>query len=80
MPLAFALLLAATLAAPARLKGSRSRVPGLSLTTAAYRLDRTNTRATDPTDPTRIVQTGDSNTNISPASPRTLCIGLTAAF
>jgi hypothetical protein len=55
-------------------------VPGLSLTTAAYRLDRTNTRATDPTDPTRIVQTGDSNTNISPASPRTLCIGLTAAF
>ncbi|HUQ95102.1 MAG TPA: TonB-dependent siderophore receptor [Bryobacteraceae bacterium] len=30
----------------------------LSLTTAVYRLDRTNTRATDPNDPTRIVQTG----------------------
>jgi catecholate siderophore receptor len=30
----------------------------LSLTTAVYRLDRINTRATDPNDPTRIVQTG----------------------
>jgi catecholate siderophore receptor len=30
----------------------------LSLTTAVYRLDRTNTRSTDPNDPTRIVQTG----------------------
>src|SRR5262249_13433796 len=29
-----------------------------SLTTAVYRLDRTNTRSTDPNDPTRIVQTG----------------------
>jgi catecholate siderophore receptor len=29
-----------------------------SLTTALYRLDRTNTRATDPNDPTRILQTG----------------------
>src|SRR5262249_23498270 len=30
----------------------------LSLTTAVYRLYRTNTRATDPNDATRIVQTG----------------------
>ena len=29
-----------------------------ALTTAIYRLDRTHTRATDPNDPTRIVQTG----------------------
>ena len=28
------------------------------LTTAIYQLDRTNTRATDPNDPTRILQTG----------------------
>ena len=35
----------------------------LSLTMAAYRLDRTNTRATDPNDPTRIVQTGSQRTN-----------------
>ena len=35
----------------------------LSLTTAAYRQDRTNTRATDPNDPTRIVQTGSQRTN-----------------
>lgn len=28
------------------------------LTTAVYQLDRTNTRATDPTDPTKIIQTG----------------------
>jgi catecholate siderophore receptor len=28
-----------------------------------YRLDRTNTRSTDPTDPTRIVQTGSQRTN-----------------
>jgi catecholate siderophore receptor len=35
----------------------------LSLTTALYRLDRTNTRATDPSDPTRIVQTGSQRTN-----------------
>ncbi|MEO6193165.1 MAG: TonB-dependent siderophore receptor [Thermoanaerobaculia bacterium] len=34
----------------------------LSLTTAAYRLDRTNTRSTDPRDPTRIVQTGSQRT------------------
>src|SRR5262249_28671133 len=32
----------------------------LRLTAAAYRLDRTNTRALDPTDPTRFVQTGRS--------------------
>jgi catecholate siderophore receptor len=34
-----------------------------SLTTAAYRLNRTNTRSTDPNDPTRIVQTGSQQTN-----------------
>jgi len=38
-------------------------LPALSLTTAAYRLDRTNTRSTDPNDPTRIVQTGSQRTN-----------------
>jgi catecholate siderophore receptor len=37
--------------------------PGLAVTTAAYRLDRTNTRATDPNDPARIVQTGSQRTN-----------------
>jgi catecholate siderophore receptor len=37
--------------------------PGLSVTTAVYRLDRTNTRSTDPNDPTRIVQTGSQRTN-----------------
>jgi catecholate siderophore receptor len=37
--------------------------PSLSLTTALYRLDRTNTRATDPNDPTRIVQTGSQRTD-----------------
>ena len=36
--------------------------PDLSLTAAAYRLDRTNTRSTDPNDPTRIVQTGSQRT------------------
>ncbi len=35
----------------------------LSLTTAVYRQDRTNTRSTDPNDPTRIVQTGSQRTN-----------------
>jgi len=35
----------------------------LSVTAAVYRLDRTNTRATDPNDPTRIVQTGSQRTN-----------------
>jgi catecholate siderophore receptor len=35
----------------------------LSLTAAMYRLDRTNTRSTDPNDPTRIVQTGRTRTN-----------------
>ena len=34
----------------------------LAVTTAAYRLDRTNTRSTDPNDPTRIVQTGSQRT------------------
>jgi catecholate siderophore receptor len=37
--------------------------PGVSLQTAVYRLDRTNTRSTDPNDPTRIVQTGRQRTN-----------------
>ncbi len=35
----------------------------LSLTAAAYRLDRTNTRSTDPNYPTRIIQTGSQRTN-----------------
>jgi catecholate siderophore receptor len=37
--------------------------PWLAVTTAVYRLDRTNTRSTDPDDPTRIVQTGSQRTN-----------------
>jgi catecholate siderophore receptor len=37
--------------------------PDVSLTTSVYRLDRTNTRSTDPNDPTRIVQTGSQRTN-----------------
>jgi catecholate siderophore receptor len=37
--------------------------PDLALTTAVYRLDRTNTRSTDPNDPTRIVQTGRQRTS-----------------
>jgi catecholate siderophore receptor len=35
----------------------------LSLTTAVYRLDRTNTTARDPNDPARTVQTGSQRTN-----------------
>jgi len=35
----------------------------LSFTSAVYRLDRINTRATDPNDPTRIIQTGSQRTN-----------------
>ena len=35
----------------------------LSLSAAAYRQNRLNTRATDPTDPTRIVQTGSQRTD-----------------
>ncbi|HEV8241689.1 MAG TPA: TonB-dependent siderophore receptor [Thermoanaerobaculia bacterium] len=35
----------------------------LALTLAAYRLDRTHTRSTDPNDPTRIVQTGSQRTD-----------------
>ncbi|HEX5603563.1 MAG TPA: TonB-dependent siderophore receptor [Pyrinomonadaceae bacterium] len=35
----------------------------LTFTTAIYRQDRTNTRATDPNDPTRILQTGSQRTN-----------------
>ena len=37
--------------------------PNLSLTSALYRLDRTNTRSIDPNDPTHIVQTGSQRTN-----------------
>jgi catecholate siderophore receptor len=36
--------------------------PGLAVTSAFYRLDRTNTRSTDPNDATRIVQTGSQRT------------------
>ncbi len=36
---------------------------GLLVTGAVYRLDRTNTRSTDPNDPTRIVQTGSQRTS-----------------
>jgi catecholate siderophore receptor len=36
--------------------------PGLFFTAAAYRLDRTNTRATDPNDASRIIQTGKQRT------------------
>ncbi|MBO0858344.1 MAG: TonB-dependent siderophore receptor [Chloracidobacterium sp.] len=35
----------------------------LTLTSAVFRLDRTNTRSTDPNDPTRIVQTGSQRAN-----------------
>lgn len=35
----------------------------LSVTTAVYRLDRTNTRSIDPNDPGRIVQTGSQRTS-----------------
>jgi len=35
----------------------------LTFTTAVYRQDRTNTRATDPNDPTHILQTGSQRTN-----------------
>jgi catecholate siderophore receptor len=35
----------------------------LSLTGAVYRLNRTNTRSTDPNEPTRIIQTGSQRTN-----------------
>jgi catecholate siderophore receptor len=37
--------------------------PSLSIAASGYRLDRTNTRSTDPNDPTRIVQTGSQRTN-----------------
>jgi catecholate siderophore receptor len=37
-------------------------VPALSLTAAVYRLDRSNSKATDPTDPSRVVQTGAQRT------------------
>lgn len=37
--------------------------PRLALTTALYRQNRTNTRATDPQNPTAIIQTGSQRTN-----------------
>lgn len=37
--------------------------PRLTLTAALYRQDRTNTRATDPLNPTVIIQTGSQRTN-----------------
>jgi catecholate siderophore receptor len=37
-------------------------LPSLSLTAATYQLNRTNTRATDPNDATKIVQTGSQRT------------------
>lgn len=37
--------------------------PNLSLSTALYRLDRTNTSAPDPNDPTKVVQTGSQRTS-----------------
>ncbi|HEX6040537.1 TonB-dependent siderophore receptor [Longimicrobium sp.] len=37
-------------------------LPSLSLTSAVYRLDRTNTTAPDPNDATRVVQTGSQRT------------------
>ena len=37
--------------------------PALDCTAAVYQLDRTNTRATDPLDPTRLIQTGSTRTN-----------------
>src|SRR6266404_5007595 len=37
-------------------------LPSVSFTGAGYRLDRTNTRATDPKDPTKTVQTGSQRT------------------
>ena len=42
--------------------GAKWDVRDLSLTVAVYQLDRTNTRATDPNDPTRTVQTGSQRT------------------
>jgi catecholate siderophore receptor len=38
-------------------------VPSFQVTSALYRLDRTNTRSADPNDPTRIIQTGSQRTN-----------------
>jgi catecholate siderophore receptor len=43
--------------------GAKWDLRALAVTTAFYRLDRTNTRSTDPNDPTRIVQTGSQQTN-----------------
>ena len=43
--------------------GAKWDVRGLSLSAAAFRLDRTNTRARDPFDATRLVQTGEQRTS-----------------
>lgn len=42
--------------------GAKWQLHHLSLTAATYRLDRTNTRTTDPSDPTRVVQSGAQRT------------------
>jgi catecholate siderophore receptor len=42
--------------------GVKWDIANVSLTAAMYRLDRSNTRSTDPNDPTRIVQTGRTRT------------------
>lgn len=42
--------------------GAKWDLPGVALTAAVYQLDRKNTRATDPNDPTRTVQTGSQRT------------------
>ncbi|HEX2779992.1 MAG TPA: TonB-dependent siderophore receptor [Gemmatimonadaceae bacterium] len=44
------------------LGGKWEVLPELELTSAAYRLDRTNTQAKDPLDPSRTVQTGAQRT------------------
>lgn len=43
--------------------GVKWEARNVAVTAALYRLDRTNTRSTDPNDPTRIVQTGSQRTN-----------------
>jgi catecholate siderophore receptor len=43
--------------------GAKWDIANVSLTAAMYRLERSNTRSTDPNDPTRIVQTGRTRTS-----------------
>ncbi|MBW3572303.1 MAG: TonB-dependent siderophore receptor [Gemmatimonadetes bacterium] len=57
--------------------------PNLALTTAVYRLDRTNTTAPDPNDATRTVQTGEQRTTgweVSAAGSVTDAWDMTAGF